>query len=171
MSVKDLFKLSPHYTLSELSFRKYLREQTQMSKAHQARLELEEQNRIRKQEAAIRSEREAEEKLRKIEEIKRKRQELLERKKQKELDIEFTKDRIALRERKQTALSRLSLSGKKANLDAEKQRLQEEKRERERIEKNRFSAELADRIVLISYQRLPTVLSLLRSYSKNQFDD
>lgn len=170
MPLYNLHKHGHGRTVSELSVRKFMREKDQINKACQARHELEEQTRARKLEAAMRHEQEEEAKLKRIEEIKRKRQELLAKNKQKQYDIEFTRERTALRNRKLTD-SKLSLPSKTPKeTEDDKQKMIELKQEQERLEKRRFSAELADRAVLISYQRLPTVLNLIRSYSRNDFN-
>lgn len=157
--------LTRQHTLNELSFKKYLREQEKINKAFQIRHQLEEATRLRRQEASINNEKEAEERLKKIEEIKRKRKELLEQKRQKELDISFTKDRMAIKDRKMTGNLKL-FNEKKRKAEEEKERVMNLMKEREILEARRFSIELADRAVLISYQRLPTVLNLLRTCSR-----
>ena len=153
-------------TVSELTIKKILREQEKINKAFQIRVQLEEDIRFHKQEAQIKTEKETQRRLKKITEIKETKEKLETQNREKELDIEKKKKIRYRKMHAKSCIDRIDEANKR--IEEKKKRLSELKQKQVKEEK-RFADDIADKAVLISYKRLPTILNLLKSCSRDSF--
>ena len=162
-STQQYLNLSQRYTLNELAFRKFLRERDHINQSLKARNEINEQIQTEKLEAKIKSEKETQERLRKIAEIKMSKENFLKLKREKVFCVD--KQNLEVERRVKSAKSSQNIPNKKfVNNNNNKKKL--ELKEKQKLESERFNKEIADKIVLIKYQRLPNLLNLInKSFS------
>ena len=161
MNNQQYLNLSQRYTLNELAFRKFLRERDHINQSLKARNEINEQIQTEKLEAKIKSEKETQERLRKIAEIKKAKESFLKLKREKEFCVDKHNLEGECRiksdnKSSQNIHNKIFVNSKK----------KQELKEKQKLESERFNKEIADKIVLIKYQRLPNLLNLMnKSFS------
>jgi hypothetical protein len=161
MNNQQYLNLSQRYTLNELAFRKFLRERDHINQSLKARNEINEQIQTEKLEAKIKSEKETQERLRKIAEIKKAKESFLKLKREKEFCVDKHNLEGECRiksdnKSSQNIHNKIFVNSKK----------NQELKEKQKLESERFNKEIADKIVLIKYQRLPNLLNLMnKSFS------
>jgi hypothetical protein len=161
-STQQYLNLSQRYTLNELAFRKFLRERDHINQSLKARNEINEQIQTEKLEAKIKSEKETQERLRKIAEIKMSKENFLKLKREKEFCVD--KQNLEVERRVKSDKSSQNIPNKTFVNNNNKKKL--ELKEKQKLESERFNKEIADKIVLIKYQRLPNLLNLInKSFS------
>ncbi len=161
-STQQYLNLSQRYTLNELAFRKFLRERDHINQSLKARNEINEQIQTEKLEAKIKSEKETQERLRKIAEIKMSKENFLKLKREKVFCVD--KKNLEVERRVKSAKSSQNIPNKTFVNNNNKKKL--ELKEKQKLESERFNKEIADKIVLIKYQRLPNLLNLInKSFS------